>query len=129
MRFNTLTRMADQLLIYKYVAKNVARQNGKTATFMPKPIFGDNGSGMHVHQSIWKGNKNIFFDASGYAQLSRYCQVLHWWAVQACTGPPGNYQPHNEFLPAIGPRLRSTRESGLFPAEPVGCLPHPGNQQ
>ncbi|MDX9992066.1 MAG: glutamine synthetase beta-grasp domain-containing protein, partial [Anaerolineales bacterium] len=70
MRFNTLTRMADQVLIYKYIAKNIARQNGKTVTFMPKPLFGDNGSGMHVHASLWKNESNLFFDASGYAGLS-----------------------------------------------------------
>ena len=70
MRFNTLTRQADNVQIYKYMVKNVARQNGLTATFMPKPLFGDNGSGMHVHQSIWKGDKNMFYDEAGYAQLS-----------------------------------------------------------
>ncbi len=96
MRFNTLTRMADQLLIYKYIAKNVARQNGKTATFMPKPVFGDNGSGMHVHQSIWKGNKNVFFDASGYAQLSDSAKyyigglLKHAPALLAFTNPTTN---------------------------------------
>jgi glutamine synthetase len=70
MRFDTLLRMADNVLLYKYIVKNVARMNGLTATFMPKPLFGDNGSGMHVHQSLWKGDKNIFFDEAGYAQLS-----------------------------------------------------------
>jgi glutamine synthetase len=70
MRFDALTRMADKLMTYKYIVKNVARQNGLTATFMPKPLFGDNGSGMHVHQSLWKGDKNVFFDEAGYAQLS-----------------------------------------------------------
>lgn len=70
MRYSTLVRMADNVMIYKYLVKNVARKNGLTATFMPKPLFGDNGSGMHVHQSIWKGNQNIFFDEAGYAQLS-----------------------------------------------------------
>ena len=70
MRFGTLTRMADSVMIYKYLVKNVARQNGLTATFMPKPLFGDNGSGMHVHQSLWKGGTNLFFDDAGYAQLS-----------------------------------------------------------
>lgn len=96
MRFNTLTRMADQLLIYKYIAKNVARQNGKTATFMPKPVFGDNGSGMHVHSSIWKGSKNIFFDASGYAQLSDTAKyyigglLKHAPALLALTNPTTN---------------------------------------
>jgi glutamine synthetase len=57
MRFTTLTRMADNVMVYKYVVKNVARKRGMTATFMPKPLFGDNGSGMHVHQSIWKGKQ------------------------------------------------------------------------
>ncbi len=69
-RFDTLTHMADKLLIFKYIVKNVARKNGLTATFMPKPLFGDNGSGMHVHQSLWKGENNVFYDESGYAQLS-----------------------------------------------------------
>jgi glutamine synthetase len=69
MRFQTLTHMADQLMWFKYIVKNVARRNGKTATFMPKPIFGDNGSGMHCHQSLWKGEKPLFA-GDGYAGLS-----------------------------------------------------------
>ena len=71
MRFDTLTKMADQLLLYKYIIKNVAIENGMTATFMPKPLFGDNGSGMHVHQSLWKGGKNVMFQAGTYADLSQ----------------------------------------------------------
>ena len=96
MKFNTLIRMADQLLTYKYIAKNVARQNGKTATFMPKPVFGDNGSGMHVHSSIWKGGKNVFFDASGYAQLSDTAKyyigglLKHAPSLLALTNPTTN---------------------------------------
>jgi glutamine synthetase len=70
MRYNTLVRTADNLMIYKYIVKNIARKNGLTATFMPKPLFGDNGSGMHVHQSIWKGDANVFYDEAGYASLS-----------------------------------------------------------
>jgi glutamine synthetase len=70
LRFDTLTKMADSIMVYKYIAKNVARQNGLTATFMPKPLFQDNGSGMHVHQSLWNGDANVFFDEAGYAQLS-----------------------------------------------------------
>ncbi|MGH2770429.1 MAG: type I glutamate--ammonia ligase [Actinomycetota bacterium] len=70
MRFGPLLRMADQLGLYKYVVKNVAWRNGKTATFMPKPLFGDNGSGMHVHQSLWKNGENLFFDEYGYGGLS-----------------------------------------------------------
>src|SRR5213596_1181498 len=70
MRFGTLGRMADQLMMYKYIVKNVCHQNGYTATFMPKPMFGDNGSGMHVHMSLWKDGTNLFFDPKGYALLS-----------------------------------------------------------
>jgi glutamine synthetase len=70
MRFSTLVRMADSTMIYKYIVKNVARKNGLTATFMPKPLYGDNGSGMHVHQSLWNANTNVFYDSSGYAGLS-----------------------------------------------------------
>ena len=71
MRFDSLVSMGDKLLKYKYVIKNVARRHGKTVTLMPKPIFQDNGSGMHVHQSIWKGDKNTFFEAGTYADLSK----------------------------------------------------------
>ena len=70
MRFDTLAQMADNLMKYKYVVKNVARTYGMTATFMPKPLFEDNGSGMHVHQSLWKGGKPLFFGADDYAGLS-----------------------------------------------------------
>ena len=95
-RFNTLTRMADQLLMYKYIAKNVARKNGKTATFMPKPLFGDNGSGMHCHSSLWKGDKNVFYDESGYAGLSQAAKyyigglLKHAPALLALTSPTTN---------------------------------------
>ncbi len=70
MRFAPLCFMADNLIKYKYMVKSVAREYGLTATFMPKPIFGDNGSGMHCHQSLWKGGEPLFFDANGYAGLS-----------------------------------------------------------
>jgi glutamine synthetase len=71
MKFDTLVAMADKLIKYKYVVKNVARRHGKTATFMPKPLFGDNGSGMHVHQSIWDGDRPTFGDPGGYGGLSQ----------------------------------------------------------
>ncbi len=95
-RFNTLTRMADQLLMYKYIAKNVARKNGKTVTFMPKPMFGDNGSGMHVSTSLWKGDTNVFYDAAGYAGLSQTAKyyiggiLKHAPALLALTSPTTN---------------------------------------
>jgi glutamine synthetase len=69
-RFAPLLRMADNLMLYKYLIKNVARAHGKTVTFMPKPIFGDNGSGMHCHQSLWKDGAPLFYDEVGYAGLS-----------------------------------------------------------
>lgn len=70
LRFDELVKIADKALMYKYVVKNVAARNGKTVTFMPKPLFGDNGTGMHCHQSIWKGGKNTFF-GDKYANLSQ----------------------------------------------------------
>ncbi len=70
MKFNTLLRMADQLFTFKYILKGVAWKAGKSLTFMPKPIFEDNGSGMHTHQSLWKGGEPLFFDEAGYAGLS-----------------------------------------------------------
>lgn len=70
MKYNTLVEIGDSILKYKYVTKNVAAAAGKTATFMPKPLFQDNGSGMHVHTSLWKEGKNLFFDKKGYALMS-----------------------------------------------------------
>ena len=63
--------MGDKILKYKYVIKQVARQHNKTVTLMPKPLFQDNGSGMHVHQSLWKGGKNLFFEGGTYADISK----------------------------------------------------------
>jgi len=76
MRFDSLTKMGDKMLVYKYVVKNVCAQNGYVATFMPKPIFQDNGSGMHVHQSLWKDGANLFADKRGYAGLS---ETARWY--------------------------------------------------
>ncbi|PYP70346.1 MAG: type I glutamate--ammonia ligase, partial [Gemmatimonadetes bacterium] len=76
MRFTTLTRMADQLMMYKYLVKNVCHRHGYTVTFMPKPLFGDNGSGMHVHMSLWKDGKNLFFDPKGYGLIS---ETARWY--------------------------------------------------
>jgi glutamine synthetase len=69
-RFDTLLKTADNLMTFKYIVKNTARAAGHTVTFMPKPIFGDNGSGMHCHQSLWKDGSPIFYDEIGYAGLS-----------------------------------------------------------
>ncbi len=75
LRFNTLTRMGDTLAAFKYIVKNTALIEGKTATFMPKPLYGDNGSGMHVHVSLWRGEDNLF-SGTGYAGLSE--QALYF---------------------------------------------------
>lgn len=72
LRYDSLTRMADKMMLYKYIIKNVALRHGKTATFMPKPIFGDNGSGMHTHQSLWKDGQPLFA-GDKYAGLSDTC--------------------------------------------------------
>ena len=96
MRFDSLLRMADKVLMYKYIVKNVARAAGKTATFMPKPIFGDNGSGMHVHMSLWKDEKPLFADADGYAGVSEMARffigglLTHAPAVLALAAPTTN---------------------------------------
>jgi glutamine synthetase len=76
LRYNSLVNMADNLMMYKYVVKNVARAAGKTVTFMPKPVFSDNGSGMHVHQSLWKNGENKFFDKDGYGLTS---EMARWY--------------------------------------------------
>ncbi|MSP42692.1 MAG: type I glutamate--ammonia ligase [Alphaproteobacteria bacterium] len=95
MKFSTLTKIADQMQIYKYVIHQVAASYGKTATFMPKPLYGDNGSGMHVHQSIWKGGKPTFA-GSGYADLSDTCLyyiggiIKHAKALNALTNASTN---------------------------------------
>ncbi|MCH9045796.1 MAG: type I glutamate--ammonia ligase [SAR324 cluster bacterium] len=82
MRFTTLVDMADNLMKYKFVVRNVAHRHNKTVTFMPKPIFMDNGSGMHVHQSLWKGGKNLFFEPGRYGDISKMAEyyiggILH----------------------------------------------------
>jgi glutamine synthetase len=96
MKFDTLVRMADKCLMYKYIIKNIARKNNMVATFMPKPLFGDNGSGMHTHQSLWKAGKNIFFDPKGYGLISQTAKyyigglLKHAPAILAFAAPTTN---------------------------------------
>jgi glutamine synthetase len=95
MKFTTLVQMADQLLNYKYIVKNVARRNGMTATFMPKPLFEDNGSGMHTHQSVWKDGKPLFAGDGygGFSQLGLHYVggiLKHSRAIAAFSNPTTN---------------------------------------
>ena len=95
MRFDTLTKMADKSMLYKYIVKNVAKRHGKVATFMPKPLFQDNGSGMHVHLSIWRDGQNLFA-GDDYAGISKMCKsyiaglIKHGKALMAICAPTTN---------------------------------------
>ena len=95
-RFGTLLETADRLMLFKYIIKNTALKHGKTVTFMPKPIFQDNGSGMHTHQSLWTDGVPLFYDESGYAQLSDLGRwyigglLAHAPALTAFTNPTTN---------------------------------------
>ena len=95
-KFNTLLHSADDLMKFKYVVKNVAWQAGKSVTFMPKPIFGDNGSGMHSHQSLWQNGEPLFYDEKGYGGLSDTARwyigglLKHAPSLLAFTNPSAN---------------------------------------
>ncbi len=96
MKYDSLVRMADKVMLFKYVVKNECIRAGLTASFMPKPLFQDNGSGMHVHQSIWKKGANVFFDERGYAGLSQSARyyigglLKHTPALLAFAAPSTN---------------------------------------
>ena len=130
-RFSTLVQRADWTMLQKYVIHNVANTYGKTATFMPKPYEGDNGSGMHVHQSVWKGGKNLFA-GDGYAGLSEYALyyiggiIKHARALNAITNPGTNsYKrlvPHYEAPTKLAYSARNRSASIRIPyvANPKG---------
>lgn len=149
MRYASLVEMADNVLKYKYIVKNVARKHGKTATFMPKPLFQDNGSGMHVHASLWKDGKNLFA-GSGYAGLSDMAMyaigglLRHAPALAAFTNPTTNsykrlvpgynapvqlaYSRRNRSaairIPVYSPQARSRRLE--FRCPDASCNPYLG---
>lgn len=130
-RFNSLTKQADSVMMYKYVLKNVAHQFGKTVTFMPKPIFGDNGNGMHTHQSLWKEGKPLFYSEDGYAYLSdiglSYIAgiLLHAPALLAFTNPSTN--SYRRLVPGYEAPVNIVFSSGNRSAAiriPVNDKPH-----
>jgi glutamine synthetase len=96
MKYKEMLKMADQMMWFKYIIKNVCRKHNRVATFMPKPIFQDNGSGMHVHQSLFKDGKNVFFDPKGYALISQTAKyyigglLKHAEALSALCSPTTN---------------------------------------
>jgi glutamine synthetase len=115
-RFNTLQAAADEVLKFKYIIKNVAWANGKTATFMPKPLFGDNGSGMHCHQSLWKDGVPLFYDELGFAGLSDTARYYiggllhHAPALLAFTNPTVN--SYHRLVPGFEAPVNLVYSSG-----------------
>ena len=124
MRFQTLTKMADWLTWYKYIVKNVAVRHGMTATFMPKPIFGDNGTGMHTHQSIWKGETPLFA-GNGYAGMSETCDALHRGHPASRADDRGLHQSGDELVSPAGAGLRGADQPGVLLAQPLGLGANP----
>lgn len=117
-KFSTLVRAADDILKFKYIVKNTAEEWGKVATFMPKPLFGDNGSGMHTHQSLWKDGSPLFYDETGYASLS---DLARWYI--------GGVLKHAPALCAFtNPSLNSYRRLVKGFEAPVNLVYSAGNR-
>ncbi len=129
MRYDTLTKMADKVCWYKYCAKNTAKKWGKTATFMPKPLFQDNGSGMHTHQSLWKNGKNLFYERGGYADISKMCLYYIGGHPEACARAARLHRPQHEQLQAARARLRGADQPRVQSAQPLRVHPDPDVQQ
>ena len=125
LRFQSLTRMADQVMLYKYVIKNEALRAGKSATFMPKPIFGDNGSGMHCHQSLWKEGTPLFADKSGPAGLSQLARALRRRPARARARAARVLRADDELVPPARAGLRGAGQSRVLEAEPLRVHPDP----
>ena len=127
-RFETLVKAADAMMVYKYVVKNVARKHGKTACFMPKPLFGDNGCGMHTHQSLWKKGKPLFA-GNEYAGLSKMALYYAGGLLKHARALCAICNPTTNSYKRLVPGLRSAGEPGLQLAQPFGGHPHPDLQR
>ena len=125
MRFDELVRMADNVLLYKYIIKNVAKKYNKTVTFMPKPLFADNGSGMHSTNSLWKGGEPLFSPATAMRpERARWrCRAIGG-LLEARPGDLRVHQPDDQQLQAARAGLRGAGEPGVLAAESLGLVPH-----
>ena len=123
MRFDKLVQMADKLMWFKHIVKNVSHRNGKTATFMPKPMFGDNGNGMHCHQSLWKDGKPLFA-GDGYAGLSDTALYYIGGIFKHAHVHRGLHEPDHQQLPAARSGLRGSGESRVLEPQSLGRDPH-----
>ena len=125
MRYDTLTKMADKVCWYKYCAKNTAKKWGKTATFMPKPLFQDNGSGMHTHQSLWKNGKNLFYERGGYADISKTCLYYIGGILKHAPALLAFIAPTTNSYKRLVPGYEAPDQPRLQPAQPLRGHPHP----
>ena len=124
MRYDALVKMADNVMAYKYVVKNVAKSHGQVATFMPKPLFQDNGTGMHVHQSIWMDGTPLFA-GDGYAGNQRTGPELHRRPVGPRSRADGVPGADDQLVQAPRARLRSADDPGALRTQPQRRSPHP----
>jgi hypothetical protein len=117
--------MADKVLTYKYVIKNTARKRGKVVTVMPKPLFQDNGSGMHTHQSLWKAGKNIFYDKKRLRADQRDGKVRHRRSHKARPCAVRLHCADDQLLQETSAGLRSADQLGLFGEKPQRLCAYP----
>ena len=124
-RFGPLVQTADRLLTYKYIVKNVCHNLGLTATFMPKPLFGDNGSGMHCHQSLWKDEHSPVLRQEGLRAPFRHGALVYRRTHRPRAGAARTLRSHDQQLSAAGAGLRGAGQPDVLAAEPLSDLPDP----